>query len=258
MEQEYGTGRVKVLFLGNNYNPFSVACLQSLLAPGSYTVIVGIYDPKGASTWTTMRKYYAERGLLFLFKRGLDLLISSLRLGLRRLGFPLRGFRSMQELVAVYKSEFFWCEKLSSPESLELLKSISPDLIVVANFTQILKPPVIEIPRLGCINVHPSLLPKYRGPSPFYWVLKNHERKTGVTIHYIDPGIDTGDIIGQREVPIKEADTEFTLRKRSACVASQLLPEVVESIKAGSAPRIRQNDDEATYYSFPPRGKSLL
>src|SRR5713226_7770003 len=85
------------------------------------------------------------------------------------------------------------------------------DLIVVAGFARILKRALVDVPRLGCINVHPSLLPHYRGPEPFYWVLANLEKTTGVTIHHVDEGIDTGDIILQRELEIRPNETETML-----------------------------------------------
>src|SRR5207302_961380 len=131
-------------------------------------------------------------------------------------------------------------------------------LIVVANYSHILKHALISIPRLGCINVHASLLPAYRGPSPLYWVLANREKVTGVTIHYIDERIDSGDIILQRQLVIRPGETEFTLCERSARVAADLLGEAIPLLLSEKASRIPQDHSAATYYSFPPKAASFL
>ncbi len=145
------------------------------------------------------------------------------------------------------------CTNPNGPEFMQQVQLLGVDLIVVAGFARILTRALVDVPRLGCINVHPSLLPHYRGPEPFYWVLANLEKTTGVTIHHVDEGIDTGDIILQRELEIRPNETETTLMQRSAIVAGELLREAIPLLLAGRAPRTRQDHSAATYYSFPPR-----
>lgn len=149
----------------------------------------------------------------------------------------------------------FRCARVNSAETAERIRLAAPDLIVVAVFGQILKADIIGVPRLGAINVHPSMLPRYRGPNPFYWTLRNREEQTGLTVHHIDEGIDTGDIILQREMPVIPGDTETTLHHRSAEVARELLGEVVRRVADGSAPRVPQDAAEASYYGPPPRAR---
>ena len=111
---------------------------------------------------------------------------------------------------------------------------------------------------MGIVNVHPSLLPRYRGPNPLYWVLDRGERETGVTVHYVDEGIDTGDIILQETLAIGPGDTEITLQRRSATLGAELLVRAVTLIAGGGAPRRAQRHAAATYYPSPPRGASRL
>jgi methionyl-tRNA formyltransferase len=182
---------------------------------------------------------------------------SKTRLALQRMGVPLLGFASLPELCRARGLSVIRCTSPDDAEFMQQVQLLAVDLIVVALFPRILKRALIDVPRLGCVNVHPSLLPKYRGPEPFYWVLANQEKTTGVTIHHVDEGIDTGDIILQRNLEIRPNETEITLMQRSATIASELLREAIPLLLAGQAPRIRQDHSTATYYSFPPRRTSV-
>lgn len=198
----------------------------------------------------------ARRGLAAVWTKAVALGVAQVRLRLRRLGVGPSTFGSLEELALAYRAGAFRCEQVNAPYSLQRIQAFAPDLIVVANFSRILKPKLIAIPSLGCINVHVSLLPKYRGPTPHYWVLRNGETTTGVTVHYVDPGIDSGDIILQREMTITPDDTELTLQNRSALLGADALVEAIRLIEAGTAPRCKQDSRRATYYSFPSRGSS--
>jgi methionyl-tRNA formyltransferase len=145
------------------------------------------------------------------------------------------------------------CTNPNGPEFVREVQQLGVDLIIVAVFARILKQSLINVPPRGCVNVHPSLLPRYRGPEPIYWVLANHEKMTGVTIHYIDEGIDSGDIVLQKQLEIRPDETELTLMQRSLEEADDLLREAIPLLIAGRAPRLPQDRSVATYYSFPPR-----
>lgn len=249
---------MRILFLGHDHNPISVECLSRLLEENAHEIMVGINDQKGENIFKTVREIIRKHGLVFLLQKARDSLVSSGRLALRKLGVSLRDYRSIKELLADYPCASFSCKRINSADSVKKIESYDPELIVVAVFGQILKPAILDIPSKGCINVHASLLPKYRGPNPFYWVLHNMERNTGVTIHYMDEGIDTGDIIMQAEILIARDETEFTLRAKCAKLGSELLVQAVSLIEEGSAPRIKQKEMEASYNTFPPRGASRL
>ncbi len=129
---------------------------------------------------------------------------------------------------------------VKEPEFVEFLRSLSPEVIVVVAFGQILPPSILEVPPRGCINVHASLLPKYRGGAPIHWALINGEEKTGVTTMYMDEGLDTGDIILQEEVSIGEEENVGALHDRLAERGAALLVETLHLISAGTAPRRAQ------------------
>lgn len=128
------------------------------------------------------------------------------------------------------------------------VKDLNPDLIVVFSMSQLLKKDLIDIPKLGVINLHPSMLPEYRGPNPDFWQYYNMEMNPGVTVHYIDEGEDTGDIIFQERVhiPLGTKSPE-RLDKLIGGVGSSLLLKAIQAIKSGSAPRIPQSSNSSTF-----------
>ncbi|GFR37798.1 methionyl-tRNA formyltransferase [Insulibacter thermoxylanivorax] len=137
--------------------------------------------------------------------------------------------------------------RLRNPEAVAALAEWQPDLIVTAAYGQILPKEVLDMPRLGCINVHASLLPRYRGGAPIHHAIMNGESKTGVTIMYMAEGLDTGDMISQVEVPITEEDNAGTMFEKLAHAGAKLLIETLPDLIAGRAPRIPQQESEATY-----------
>ena len=133
-------------------------------------------------------------------------------------------------------------------EGVEPLRQLAPDLCVTAAFGHILSQEVLDIPRLGTVNVHASLLPKYRGSAPVNWALMMGETVTGVTTMLTDRGMDTGDILMTRAVEIDPQEDAGMLTERLAGVGAELLIETLRAIERGDCPRIKQNEDEATYY----------
>lgn len=130
----------------------------------------------------------------------------------------------------------------------EWLKMIAPDLILVVAFGMILPENVLSYPAYGCINVHASLLPKYRGAAPMQRAIMAGEDVTGVTIMYMDAGLDTGDMICKEEIPITPSDTLGTVHDRLAGVGAELLVRTVRKIASGeSLPREKQDEERATY-----------
>jgi methionyl-tRNA formyltransferase len=138
-------------------------------------------------------------------------------------------------------------ERVKEPPVIAQLKELKPNLIVVAAFGQILPPPVLGIPPLGCINVHPSLLPKYRGAAPINWAIINGETRTGVTTYCMDEGMDTGPILLVREVKIKEDETAEELGEQLAAIGGALARETIQGIKEQSLQPIPQDEQGASY-----------
>ncbi|MCZ6681488.1 MAG: methionyl-tRNA formyltransferase [Candidatus Poribacteria bacterium] len=138
-------------------------------------------------------------------------------------------------------------EKVRRRDSIRVLRKLEPDVIVVVAFGQILPKSVLELPPCGCLNVHPSLLPKYRGAAPIQWALINGETETGVTIMLLDEGEDTGDIILQERVPIDDQDNAATLSDRLANLAPSLLIQALRRASDGLPPHCPQNHAAATH-----------
>ncbi|MGL4737327.1 MAG: methionyl-tRNA formyltransferase [Cellulosilyticaceae bacterium] len=132
----------------------------------------------------------------------------------------------------------------------EHIKALNPDVIVVVAFGQILPESILNIPRLGCINVHGSLLPAYRGAAPIQWSIINREAVTGVTIMYMDKGMDTGDMLFKREMTIDADDTYKSLHDKMMIVGADALKEAMPIIIAGGEGRQKQDDNQATYASM--------
>lgn len=138
-------------------------------------------------------------------------------------------------------------ERMRSPEAVAAIAELAPDLIVTAAYGQILPKAVLDLPRFGCINVHGSLLPKYRGGAPIQRSIINGEATTGVTIMYMAEGLDTGDMISSVEVPIEEDDTSGTMFEKLSVAGAELLGKTLPSIADGTAVAVPQNNEEATY-----------
>ncbi len=139
-------------------------------------------------------------------------------------------------------------EKIKENEELrKILEDLNPDLIVVAAYGKILPDWLINLPRFGTINVHASLLPKYRGASPIQWALLNGEKETGVTIMKVIPELDAGDIISQRRVKIEKEDNAQTLHDKLSRIGADLLVETIPLYVSGELKPVPQNSEEATY-----------
>lgn len=131
----------------------------------------------------------------------------------------------------------------NNTEFIEEIKALNPDVICVVAYGKILTKEILDIPKLGCINVHGSLLPKYRGAAPIQWAVLNGDRKTGITTMYMDVGIDDGDMILKEEVEIGENETTGELWERLSKVGGKLLVETLNLVEKGKAPREKQGED---------------
>ncbi|WP_027356485.1 methionyl-tRNA formyltransferase [Desulfofundulus thermocisternus] len=130
---------------------------------------------------------------------------------------------------------------------IEQLRELKPDIIVVAAYGQILPPSILYLPPRGCVNIHASLLPRYRGAAPIHRAIMNGERETGVTIMLMDEGLDTGDILLQQAVSIEETDNAGVLHDRLALLGAELLLKALQLLKQGNLRRRPQEDSLATY-----------
>ncbi|MBU2623785.1 MAG: bifunctional UDP-4-amino-4-deoxy-L-arabinose formyltransferase/UDP-glucuronic acid oxidase ArnA [Proteobacteria bacterium] len=157
-------------------------------------------------------------------------------------------FDSVAEMASRHKIPVFAPENINHPLWIEKIKELKPDILFSFYYRDMLKPALLNIPPSGCLNLHGSLLPKYRGRCPINWVLVNGEKETGVTLHYMTPMPDDGDITGQRKIQITDDDTALTLHKKAVQTSISLLDEVLPQIKKGTAARILQDNSSASCF----------
>jgi len=144
----------------------------------------------------------------------------------------------------------FQPERLRRPEAVEQLRQLAPDLVVVVAYGQLLSAEVLEMPRYGCINVHASLLPKYRGAAPINKAIVDGETETGVTTMYMDVGLDTGDMLVKKTLEIGADETAGQLHDRLAPLGAETMVETLRRLCAGTLERIAQNDADSCYASL--------
>ena len=151
-----------------------------------------------------------------------------------------------------YGYEVYQPQKVKDAESIALLISLEPDVIVVTAYGQILSQELLNIPKYGCINVHASLLPKYRGAAPIQFALLHGEQKTGITTMMMDVGLDTGDMLVKEEVELTEDDTLSTLSKKLMDAGQIALHKTLEQLEqyGREIPREKQNDEDSCYASM--------
>lgn len=155
---------------------------------------------------------------------------------------PVKEY-ALQQGLTVYQPE-----KIRQEDAAALLTALKPDLMVTAAFGQILSKENLAAARLGCLNVHGSLLPAYRGSSPIQWAVMNGEKETGITTMYTDIGVDCGDIVLQKKIAIGSEETAGELFEKMAPLGAEVLIETLRLLESGKAPRRPQNEAEATHF----------
>ena len=158
--------------------------------------------------------------------------------GMKMIPSPVKEF-AIQKNLKIFQPE----KVKDNEEFINELKAIKPDVICVVAYGKILPKEILDIPPFGCINVHASLLPKYRGAAPIQWAVLNGDKVTGVTTMYMDIGMDTGDIILKQEVEIGEDETTGELWDRLKVIGGKILVETLKQIEKGTAPREKQGED---------------
>ena len=141
--------------------------------------------------------------------------------------------------------------RMSDPKTVSTLAAYQPDVICVACFSQRIARSILDIPRFGCLNVHPSLLPAHRGPVPLFWAVRQGLKQTGVTIHCMDEGMDSGDILAQAVVEIPDGISYTQLELQCAIRGGELLAKAVWELYEGRAARVAQDETRSSYQSFP-------
>lgn len=159
-------------------------------------------------------------------------------------------FSPVKEEALKHNIPVFQPQKVRDTEVVRELSELKPDIAVVVAFGQILPKTLLDMPRLGCLNVHASILPAYRGAAPIQWAILRGEEKTGVTIMQMDEGLDTGDILAIRETPVSADETGGSLHDRLALMGADLLVEVLDLAEAGKLDPVKQGETTTPYASM--------
>ncbi|SRR5579884_753266 len=155
------------------------------------------------------------------------------------------------QLAGEWQLPVWEVNNLSAPETLETLAVYEPDVICVACFSQRIPRAVLSLPRFGCLNVHPSLLPVNRGPVPLFWTFREGADHTGVTIHFMEETLDSGDILAQEVIPVPDGITYTQLETLCATQGGKLLADCVRDLTLGRAQRVPQDEGRSSYHPYP-------
>ncbi|MDD3839316.1 MAG: methionyl-tRNA formyltransferase [Clostridia bacterium] len=164
----------------------------------------------------------------------------------------------IKKLAEKYGLRIIQPKRVSDAEVEQTLLQLSPDLIVTVAYGQILKENILNIPKKGCVNVHASLLPRYRGAAPIQAAIINGDRHTGITTMFMDQGLDTGDIILQKSICIGENETAGELHDRLSVLGAQVLIDTIELIREGNAKGVKQKENNASYFPMIKKHMALI
>ena len=153
--------------------------------------------------------------------------------------------------IKSYNLPEIYAKGVNTKQFKKTLLKLNPDIILVGSWGERISKEIYDIPKIAAINAHPSLLPKYRGPNPYYWVIKNQEQTTGVSFHLIDDDYDTGAILAQEEIKVYPSDTGKTLKERTVLTARGIVCELLKDLSEDIIIPLTQSEEKSTYYSHP-------
>lgn len=218
-------------------------------------IIISDIQPLKQRFWKHVFYGLRRSGLFYGFLVGLvgyfhliGLLIASIIYWWRR-----RQWLSIAELIDKYDLKAYYTEDINSSESIRILNNWKPDILVSLYFDQILKSNVISIPKVAAINMHPGLLPGYRGVWPGFWKLYKNEKQAGITIHYIDENIDSGEILDQYQFDIDKNDSRLALALKAANFGAKRLATVLKNFKDGIKMHPIKKIGKSKYRSLPKK-----
>jgi methionyl-tRNA formyltransferase len=213
-------------------------------------VILAAFNETLTATARRLHEFYGTRDFARLLVRYLGAKVADRVNRIRPLFRPY----SATDVARRHRLPTYWPAKINAPEFVALLReTIRPDLLVSIAASQILRQRVLEVPRLGCINLHSAPLPRYQGMMPNFWTMVHGEAEATVTVHYMVEKLDAGDIVLQRAVPIHPDDSLHDLMVRSKEVGVAALLDAVAQIESGTARPRAMDPAQATYFSFPRR-----
>ena len=205
----------------------------------------------GKSLVASMLYLLKRSGLRFVGRKALELFQSRATAIIFRLMGREPKIHSLRDIRKLYHVPVIGSTDVNRPETMGQIKTWQPDLILSIYLNQLIKRDLIDLPTQGTLNIHPALLPRNRGLWPYFWVIANGEKETGVTIHWVDEKFDTGDLLLQEKITVEPGDTLTSLQYRSALVGTDMLVKAVNLIAEGAPPRIPQDNGPTSYHSYP-------
>ena len=167
--------------------------------------------------------------------------------------------RNVEQVLRQHKIPIIRLSKnINSKDSITILRQFNPDLIISVLGNEIFKKSILELPKNGCINLHTSHLPKYRGMMPTFWTMLNDEKEIGVSVFIMDEGIDSGPIIDQELVPISKSDSQKDIITKTKSLGMRLILNSIEKIRTGKVEFISNDDEKSTYYTYPKKEDVML
>jgi methionyl-tRNA formyltransferase len=234
--------RVRIVFLTTDDRIYLPAFYERVLAEyGAQTAEVCVVPPlyKGQTTSRAAWRYYQTFGLDGV--RGLATRLAQAK---------VRG-RSIEAVCKRHEVRCTFVADVNAPAFLEHLRDLGTDLLVSVSCPQIFKRDLIDLPELGCLNIHGAALPLYRGVMPSFWMLANGEHEAGVSIYFVNEKIDAGELCGQRIFAIEPHETLDAFLRRSKAIAADLLIEVLGKLEGGELSREALDLSQGSYYSWP-------
>jgi len=261
-------GRLRVVFLiGRRQASTDLSIAQICRTSGvePIAVLIDIGRPDFRQRWRNFRRNLNREGPAYVFHRVVKAMRESLERWADRVipaneveailhqAFPAGD---LEQLSRIYGFQIFEVRNLNSSSAMDRLQSLNPDLGIVLG-TRVLKRKTFEIPRMGCVNLHKGRVPDYRGMPPGFWELYDGAASAGVTVHFVDDGLDTGDVLGTSEIPIHSKETPESLAAKLNLEGSRLLANVISRLQEGSAERRPQPRSENKPRTLPTRAQQL-
>ncbi len=222
---------------------------------GMIGIVRSDISPLRARYWNYLRYGVARVGIVYGALIALTAYLPLVALAIASVIFfhRRRKWRTMNELITKHQLQVLDTEDVNSPSSLSTIAAWQPDILVSLSFDQILRPEVIALAKVAALNVHPGLLPGYKGLWPVFWNLLRKEKYAGVTIHRMTEKIDEGEILAMQRFRIRSDDTKVSLLLHCARAGSRALISTLKKIKAGIPPKPMVAGGQSAYYSFPRR-----
>jgi len=207
---------------------------------------------QGQRTWEALKYLYGRSGPLLVAK-ALESALCPIASQIPRLTGRVPRTAPLRRIAKIHGQTICSTANINAPHMRQIVAGWQPDLLVSIYMNQRFERELLDLAPLGAINVHPSLLPQHRGLLPYIWAMADGDRQTGVTVHWMDESLDTGEIIQQRSTPIHLGESAVSLAHRCADIAAEMMVEAIRSVQRGMAARSPQEPRQGSYHSWPDR-----